>query len=44
MAGAVTSAGRDRWIEGQFGNARAAATGRFVLESRYGDVVFAVVP
>jgi DUF4097 and DUF4098 domain-containing protein YvlB len=44
LAGAVTRAGRDRWIEGQFGRAgRPSQLGSVRLESRYGDVAFSVV-
>ncbi|MBE7454075.1 MAG: hypothetical protein HS111_36085 [Kofleriaceae bacterium] len=42
-AGAVTRGGRDRWVEGQFGQAgRPSQLGTVRLESRFGDVAFTV--
>ncbi len=44
FAGAASRAGRDRWVEGQFGHAgRPSQLGTIRLESRYGDVAFSVV-
>lgn len=44
MAGAATTAGRDRWIEGQFGRAgQRSQLGTVRIESRYGDVAFTIV-
>ncbi len=43
LAGAVTRGGRDRWVEGQFGQAgRPSQLGTVRLESRFGDVAFSV--
>jgi hypothetical protein len=44
MQGAATIAGRDRWVEGQFGRAgQRSQLGNARFESRFGDVVFSVV-